>query len=132
MKLRPRPGDATFRGQKTANKALQNTPFLDKFFLKATDLALAILDTYGAPTLKGLGSTMWEQVQGRQGVVYFEDMWQTKTEKIHSALGIVDTKSGDHIDLFTGAVLEIVTDRNVSHAYFVNAKTVWFWETAGR
>lgn len=124
LKLRPGPGEETFRGQPSANPSLRDQPFLEKMFLKAADLAFQITKTYGPPTLATPGSAAIPLLKGRKGVVYLKHCWQTRTEKVTFS----QSRSGDHIDLWDGSVIEIYRTHPFGNELVAHAENVLFWE----
>jgi len=138
LRLKPSNNQVTMRGLGAAEEHLRNMPLLDKFFVKAQDLANSIKDNYGQPTkiIKGKsavkkndGNYQVEALDGRKGVIFFQDCWRTPSEKFAYWFGIDDSKTGDHIDLWNGKTTEIYPDRNKSLGLVHQSDNVWFWET---
>lgn len=131
LKLQPGVNDHSFAGQKGVHDGLQNQPFLDKFFLKATDLAIAILKRHGSPDFNISGRDALSTIAGKRGVIYLEDCWQSPGEKLHAALGITNLMSGDHIDIWDGNCLGIYRHEANGNVLVKRARKVWLWAVDG-
>ena len=123
LRLRPGPGDKTFRGLSAASADVRNQPVLDNMFVKANDVAMQILRTYGPQTLFLTGGNAPSNLNGLSGVVYLENCWKTRWGHV------TGVKSGDHIDLWDGNVIEIYRNEpQLAVALVRNAERVWFWQ----
>lgn len=105
---------------------------LDKYFLRATDLAIAMLKHFGAPDVKGSGLSVLKKIDNKPGVIYLEDCWKTAGEKFNSVVYGVDTRSGDHMDLWTGKTLDIYFDDPNWPNMVGRSKKVWLWQATRR
>jgi hypothetical protein len=128
LKLKPSGSQESMRGQPFVNADMRNQPFAGKFFVKAWDLAEAVLNTWGpaARRLNGIGAA--QQIEGLKGFVFLEDCWRTPTEKMNKMLFGVDARSGDHADLWDGSALAIYPERMDSLSLLRQSRKVWLWE----
>lgn len=130
LKIKPKSGQTTFKEMDDVKPGLKGQAFMQKFFVKASDAAAGISEAYGAPSVTGAGPDVYANLIGRKGVIYLEDCWRTKKEKIGKMLGIATSKTGDHIDLWDGSDLEIYRDETNNNMLIVASKKVMFWELA--
>ncbi|KAA6464736.1 hypothetical protein DYQ86_01880 [Acidobacteria bacterium AB60] len=92
-------------------------PFMDKFFVKAKDLAAAIRDRYGPPDFAGSGPDFLKSPHhNKRGVMYLGGFWHGGT--------------GDHIDLWTGSNLVITGSAENSLKEISGSKVLWLWLVA--
>lgn len=116
--------------------------FLDLYFIRAAELLPRVQAKFGAADVEGSSRQVWPRVEGRRGVLYLEDCYQTAGDKKANAVltsfvaGVLDFRedapevsvfsSGDHWDLFDGS--RMVADgspiRNNSHP-----GKLFFWAT---
>ena len=87
--LRPSGAQEAMRGKPFVNSAVRNQPFTQKFFVKAWDLAEAVLDTWGPATQRVAGNAALGQVTGLKGFVFLEDCWRTPMEKVNKLLWLL-------------------------------------------
>jgi len=140
LRLKPKAGQVTMKGLGSAEEHVREMPFLDKFFVKAQDLADTIKDSYGQPNqiIKGKtavkkdnGTYQVDMLDGKKGVIFFQNCWRTPSEKIADWFGIDNSKTGDHIDLWNGATTEIYPSRVKSVGLIYQSSSIWFWEIKG-
>ncbi len=94
--------------------------------LGAQELAHYLRTVWGYPDRPGLGSSAASSIEGRLGVIYFNNCFQRSGEA---------SRAGDHIDLWTGQeyynqILSLaagVEDRSSTGNLFNKADRVWFW-----
>ena len=139
LNVKPLPHHLTFRGEPSAEENVRNMPFLDKFFLKARDLCETIERAGGVPDFTGTGQDIIEfakenpgktPIDGRKGVIYLDNCWLTRREKVSRLLGMTYSKSGDHVDLWDGRLLEIYREKGRDECVrglIVNAEKIKFW-----
>lgn len=107
--------------------------FLDQFFIRAAELLPRVQAKVGSADVEGQSKLVWPRVEGKRGVLYLEDCYQTEGDKKANAAvtsliaGVLDFRadapevsvftSGDHWDLFDGArmVAEGSPIRNNTH-----------------
>ena len=123
-----------FRGVKCWNCPDKN----GKHALRASQLAKWLKDNpniLGAAAIELTGENFEDFVEGKRGVIYFEDYWQRSGET-------GNTRTGDHIDLWNKNELESIgtvwtwirrTAPEVSETWFDmsdlrKSKVVLFWE----
>jgi hypothetical protein len=103
-----------------------NDKFLDLFFIRAAELLPRVQAKFGAADVEGRSNLVWPRVEGKRGVLYLEDCYQTEGDKKANAAltsfvaGVLDFRaetpdvsvfaSGDHWDLFDGS--RMVADGN--------------------
>jgi len=92
-------------------------PFMDRFFVKARDLATCIRDRHGKPDFVGSGNDFlkWPG-RDQSGVMYLGGFW--------------DGGSGDHIDLWNGVNLNVTGSARDSLAEIAASKVIWLWIVA--
>jgi hypothetical protein len=89
-------------------------PFMDKFYVKAKDLANHINDKYGRPDFVGDGQGyLKSKFSASKGVMYLGGFW-------HGG-------HGDHIDLWDGSKLNVTGTPGDSISEIVASKVIWFW-----
>lgn len=125
LKLKPGETDANFYGQSSARDHLRNQPFLAKMFVKAEDLAFHITSTYGPPDIRASGTSALKEIRGLKGVLLLRNCWKTPREKLFFS----KSKSGDHIDLWDGNVIEIYRHEQGANNLVTNAERVLLWKT---
>ncbi len=94
--------------------------------LGAQELAHYIRTCWGYPDQLGLGHSAASSIEGRLGVIYFNNCFKRSGEA---------SRAGDHIDLWTGQeyynqILSLaagVEDRSSTGSLFNRADRVWFW-----
>jgi hypothetical protein len=123
MKLNPGKGETTFRGVTDVKKDIRSMPFLDRLFVKAADVAFQLTRAHGPPDFASAGESARAGMQDFRGVVYLSNCWRTPREKLLFA----KTRSGDHIDLWDGSVLEIYRDHEGADELVHNAERVLLW-----
>ena len=102
-------------------------------FTSAQQLADA-LNNGGYDVIKLTGSNFYNQIYGKQGIVFFQDYWHRNSDP----LGF---RTGDHIDLWNGSYLKsngwMLTRlrlnfpnmmENFGLSSLFKSKAVWFWE----
>lgn len=117
--------------------------FLDQFFIRAAELLPRVQTKFGPADVEGQSKLVWPRVEGKRGILYLEDCYQTTGDKKANAIlasfvaGVLDFRtdapevsvfsSGDHWDLFDGS--RMVADgspiRNNTHP-----GTLYFWAAA--
>jgi hypothetical protein len=90
-------------------------PFMDRFYVKAKDLAKHIEDDCGEADIAGRGKELVGsgKLAGQKGVMYLGGFW-------HGG-------SGDHIDLWDGRKLLITGTPQDSQSEIGRSKEVLFW-----
>ena len=126
LNLKPDRDQLNFRGQKSANSSVRNQPFLEKMFVKAEDLVSQITRTYGPPDVEVCGLHALDAVARAPGVIFLRDCWSTPTEKVTFS----KNKSGDHIDLWDGSIIEIYRSHANANSLVLNARNVLLWRSA--
>jgi RHS repeat-associated protein len=81
-----------FKGRRCFNSCPLESEKLEKHALNAEELAGWLHKRFGAPT-KYTGATFEAAIEGKTGIVFFQDYWHRKTD----AEGV---RTGDHIDLW--------------------------------
>ncbi|MFT8243734.1 hypothetical protein [Roseomonas sp. BN140053] len=106
------------------------TDYPDLFFARASDLLPIVQRAFGPADVEGVGRDIWPQVHGRRGVLYIENCYPTAGDKILKArtFGVVTRTSGDHWDLFDGAIMVAQEDpvRGTAHP-----DKMFFWQARG-
>ncbi|MCC7429168.1 MAG: hypothetical protein IT557_19940 [Alphaproteobacteria bacterium] len=96
----------------------------DEFYVRASEMLPRVITKFGKPDIEGATNLVWPAVVSNRGVLYFEDCYQTKTDKakdlaFHITRSVVtsffpvpilyqmDDKfaTGDHWDLFDGKLV---------------------------
>jgi hypothetical protein len=111
-------GELSFRSVESLPKALRRQPFMDKFYVKAADLAARLREEWGKPDIKSVGSNAALVLRNRQGVIFIENAWRTK-------FGLGD-KTVDHVDLWDGERLGAYPAAE-STEILARADSVWLW-----
>src|SRR5262249_26250999 len=125
LRLVPGPRHTTFKGLRDAKEEVRNQPFLDRIFVKAADVAFQITKSYAPPEINAPGKSAIESIEGQKGVVYLKHCWRTPREK----LTFSSSRSGDHIDLWDGTVIEIYRDHGrEANGLVKGAEKVLFWK----
>jgi hypothetical protein len=89
-------------------------PFMDKFYVKAKDLAAQMKDRFGPPDFRGNGPEFLKSpTRGKMGVMYLGGFWHEGT--------------GDHIDLWDGSRLNITGTPENSRKEISASKVIWLW-----
>ena len=118
IKYGPSPTSATVGGT-------PGTPYGSYFFIRAAELLPRVRRAFGEPDVRGRFDTVWQQVQGRKGVIYLENCYQTEGDKAFSVIPFLyEPMSGGHWDLFDGFVM--VTEK-VSIADNTHQGNMNFW-----
>jgi hypothetical protein len=120
-----------------------NDKVLDRFFIRAAELLPRVQKKFGAADVEGESRQVWTRVEGRRGVLYLENCYQTEgDQQANAALasfisGVLDFRadtpeisvfaSGDHWDLFDGSrmVADGSSIRNNRHP-----GKLFFWAAA--
>jgi hypothetical protein len=103
-----------FGGAYDETVAPYNQPFMDRFFVKAKDLAQNITDKFGAPDFSGNGETFLKSADHtKKGVMYLGGFWHGGT--------------GDHIDLWDGSRLNVTGTAEDSGKEIGASKVIWLW-----
>jgi hypothetical protein len=77
-------------------------PFLQRFYVKAQDLANDMSRWFGLPDLRIDGNASLQAISGNQRVIFMQDCWGGS-----SLLGVtLREQTYDHIDLWDGGMLE--------------------------
>ncbi|CTQ56321.1 hypothetical protein LP7551_04880 [Roseibium album] len=142
LRIRPREQDLTFRGLTAAKPNVRTMPFLERFFVKAQDLANAISGTHGPPDLRFSGASLLAfikknpgttPIDGKRGVLFSQDSFKTKKQQALSKLGFEVDQTGDHIDLWDGNCSEIFKNdgRNAFvSSLMIDAEMNLFWRAS--
>jgi Type VI secretion system (T6SS), amidase effector protein 4 len=119
MKYKPRKErqELSFREISGPPVGIRGQPFLDKFYVKAEDLAKRLVEEWGTPAIKVGGGDASKALAGRRGVVFVEDAWFSRR-----ALA----KTVDHIDVWNGSRMGAY-DEAQSVETFARASYVWLW-----
>jgi hypothetical protein len=118
--------EPTFAAKNMAKKVLSggkydeavtgpDMPFMDRFYVKAKDLAKHIQDDCGDADIAGKGKELVGsgKLAGKKGVMYLGGFW-------HGG-------SGDHIDLWDGTKLLITGTPQDSQSEIGRSKEIRFW-----
>jgi Type VI secretion system (T6SS), amidase effector protein 4 len=94
-------------------------PFMEKFYVRAQQLANHIAYTFGPPDIRCSGATAVhsKKLQGLTGVIFLTHCWASRAD-------------GDHIDLWNGKNLEIESNYPLPAqiAMIAKARECWFWK----
>jgi hypothetical protein len=89
-------------------------PFMDRFFVKAKDLAQGINEKFGPPDFSGTGTDFLKSARRtKKGVMYLGGFWHGGT--------------GDHIDLWDGNRLNVTGTPQDSCKEIGASKRIWLW-----
>ncbi|MBI5559298.1 MAG: hypothetical protein HY885_16870 [Deltaproteobacteria bacterium] len=98
------------------------------FFIRATELFQRVQRAFGQPDVQGRSDSVWRQVQGRKGVIYLANCYQTEGDKKFSVIPwLYQPMSGGHWDLFDGFIMvaekiAIAGNTHQGNLYFWNAR----------
>lgn len=130
LRIQPDVGDKTHRGQKASPEPVRNQPLLDRYFLRAGELAKRIECTFGAAELTLRRGQDFSALKGQKGVLYLDNCWSNRKEKAINKLTPLQLRSGDHIDLWDGEVMAIYSTPSDSRALLGRSETIKFWRAA--
>ena len=127
-------GDASLSDLAGAYDRLKQAPPLrgapeggtaEQLFIRSAELLSRVQRAFGQADVEGPGRDVWPRVVGRKGVLYIENCYQTAGDKRMTVKGIYAPSTGDHWDLFDGAIMVAQEDglRDNKHA-----GTLYFWE----
>ena len=127
-------GDASLSDLAGAYDRLRQAPPLrgapdggtaEQLFIRAAELLPRVQRAFGKADIQGPGREVWPRVEGRKGVLYVENCYQTSGDKTWTVKGIYEPSSGDHWDLFDGVMMvaEEAWIRDNKHA-----STMYFWQ----
>lgn len=116
-KPRKERGELSFREISAPPKGIRGQPFLERYYVKAEDLARRLREEWGEPAYNIEGASALATFSGKRGVIFVQDAWFSRREM---------AKTVDHIDLWDGRRMGAY-DEKKSAEVFKSASKVWLW-----
>jgi hypothetical protein len=110
-------GELSFREIGQPPKGIRGQPFLERYYVKAEELARRLEEEWGRPAYRVSGADAAAAIGGKRGVVFVEDAWFSWRAM---------AKTVDHIDLWNGSRMGAYDEAGSADA-FRRASMVWLW-----
>jgi hypothetical protein len=70
-------GEVSFRDISQPPRGIRGQPFLERFYVKADDMARRLREEWGAPNYIVHGSDATQALSGKRGIIFVENAWRT-------------------------------------------------------